>query len=78
MQNIDAQLNFYEDLGKMLFLARDDILGAHGILPIGGSENWADLTPEQRTFFRDTAKKQFITVFLSKIEVNGHPIIPKI
>ena len=70
----DSKHNPYDDLGQVLFLAIDDILCHYDIPPIGESENWEDLTPEQRAFFRDTAQKHFMTVFLSKIEVNGKKV----
>jgi len=74
MQDTDAQSNAFEDLGKVLFLAMDDILCHYDIPPIGVSESWEDLSPERRAFFMNTAKCCFTTVFLSKIEVNGRPV----
>ena len=78
MQNIDAQLDAFEDLGKVLFLAMDEVLCEYDIPPIGVSESWEDLSPERQAFFINTAKNCFTTVFLSKIEVNGRPVAPKI
>lgn len=77
MHDVDAQSNTFEDLGKVLFLAMDDILCEYDIPPIGVLENWEDLSPERQAFFINTAKNCWTTVFLSKIEVNGRPVAPK-
>lgn len=70
--------NAFEDLGKVLFLAMDDILCEYDIPPIGVSESWEELSTERRAFFINIAKKCWTTLFLSKIEVNGRPVAPKI
>ena len=77
MHDVDAQSNTFEDLGKVLFLAMDDILCEYDIPPIGVSESWEALSPERQAFFINTAKNCWTTVFLSKIEVNGRPVAPK-
>ena len=77
----DSQRNPYDDLGQVLFLSVNDILRELQLPTLDDSfdtKHWEDLTPEQRSFFRDTAQKHFMTVFLSKIEVNGRPVAPKI
>ena len=74
MDHADSKHNPYDNLGQVLFLSINDILSELQLPPLNDSfdtKHWEDLTPEQRAFFRDTAKKHFTTVFLSKIEVNG-------
>ena len=73
----DSQQNPYDDIGQVLFLSVNDILRELQLPTVDDSfdTHWEDLTPEQRAFFSDTARKHLITVFLSKIEVNGKKVI---
>ena len=66
MHDVDAQSNAFEDLGKVLFLAMDDILCEYDIPPIGVLENWEDLSPERQAFLSTRLKTVLRQYFSAK------------
>ena len=78
MTHTDSKSNAFDDLGKVLFLAMDDILREHDLPPINSrATNWEDLTPERQEFFRNTAKRHFAKMWIGKpgvLKINGRDV----